>query len=246
MKKYFNTLFLIFIVFLFSACASSSNRALSLEDINKVVNDRSQLQMRHLQTKRFYNTTKAELIKVIINSMQNELYFITFVNYDTGLVSATAKKNDLDLRLVVTIMDKSDNNFDTRISLSIEEDNKISIINDEEIYTYLFDKLRKSLFIEQQFNRKQNISIIKVREGREITNTKESDVKYSIQLISAKNKHYAKKYFQRAKNHSNVRMKKLTKYYVVRVGKFNYFSKAEVLLKSLKEEFKDATIVKLR
>jgi len=244
MKKHINTLFILLVVILFSSCASSSNRALSLEDINKLINDKSQLQMRQLQTKRFYNTNKTELIKVIINSMQDELYFITFVNYDTGVISASAKKNDLNLNLVITIMDKSNNTFDTRISLSMVENNEIGIINDEEIYTYLFDKLRKSLFLEQQLNKK-NSKISKIKQHTKLINNEKSGTKYSIQLISAKNKQYAKEYYQRANKYSNARIQKLAKYYVVRVGRFNYFSKAEIILKSLRKEFKDAIILKI-
>jgi len=245
MKKYINTLFILLVVILFSACSSVTSRALSLEDINKLVNDKSQLQMRQLQTKRFYNTNKTELMKVIINSMQDELYFITFVNYDTGIISATAKKNDLDLNLVITIKEKKHNNLDLRISLSMVEENKISIINDEEIYTYLFDRLRKSLFLEQQLNKKINSETIKINQHTKLINNEKYGNKYSIQLISAKNKQYAKEYYQRANKYSNVRIQKLAKYYVVRVGRFNYFSKAEIMLKSLRKEFKDAIILKI-
>lgn len=246
MRYFINTIIVLIVVSFFSGCSTNKNQVLPLDDISKIITEKSQLQIRQYQTKRFFNTSKEELLNIVLNTMQDEQYFVSFSDIDTGLVSAKGRKNNLDLEIVVLIETREKNNFDIRLSLNILDENKNRYIEYEKVYQYLFERIRKSFFLEKQLNKKKT-KITKVTSSS--TNPKKIkksnlNMKYTIQLISAKNKTYAEQYLQRANNYSNPILKVVGEYFVVRVGIFDGYASARLYLDSVKKRFDNPIIVK--
>lgn len=239
MKKYLHKIFILLAILIFSGCSSYSSRNLTTLDKEILISTKSQLQTRQLQTKRFFNTNKTEVIKALIKVLQDESYFITVINYDTGVISAKGTKNNLDFNLVSFIEDKIDNNVDVRISLNLISNNYIGqkedIIRKESLYKYFFSKLNKSLFLEQQLYNKT-------------VDTNKSLIQkpiYSIQIISSNNKEYAQDYLNKLKQYyKNVRLVRIKNYYTVRIGKFTDINKARKLLPSVVKNYSDALVLR--
>ena len=175
MKSYLKTLCIVSIVGILTGCSNHNSRNLAFSDIKKISSEKSQLQVRQAQTKRFFNTNQDELIKVIVNTMQDELFYITFLDNDSGIISARGKKEDLNIDIVSSINPINSKDFDIRISVNIRDNDDTSILEYNELYNYFFDKLRKSLFLEQNLYKKEKQIILDL--------PKKDKKSYSFQII---------------------------------------------------------------
>lgn len=251
MKLKFILLYTIFAIFL-TGCSTVNNKALSLENINKIFSKKSQLHIRDIQTKKFYNITAEQIEKAIIYTLIDENYFITVVNSESRLVSGITTKEDLDLKLVVSYRENLDNSFTVRFSISIIENtssgDKFIIVQDDKVYEYLFDRLNKSIFLEQQLYSKKRH---KKNENQTRLQLKDKELiniypYYTIQFTSAMKKESAQYIFNQVRKYdSNVTMKKLNKYYVVRLGKFKSKKDAYLNHQNIFKSFKSAEIIQI-
>lgn len=140
-------------LFLLSAC--SNVKTLSPSPENNIINKESALQIRDIQTRTFENTSKEDLINALVDTLLDDGYFVTMIDTNTGVVSAKNNKNNPELNLVAVVKEIKNKTFLVRFSLNgIDKSlafKSYIIIEDDIIYRYLFDKLRKSLFLDQEF-----------------------------------------------------------------------------------------------
>ena len=140
-------------LFLFSAC--SNVKTLSPNPENNIINKESSLQIRDIQTRTFEKTSKKDLVNAIVDTLLDDGYFVTMIDTNAGVISAKNNRNNPELNLVAVIKEIKNETFLVRFSLNgIDKSlafKSYIIIEDDVIYRYLFDKLRKSLFLDQEF-----------------------------------------------------------------------------------------------
>lgn len=266
-------------VFLFAGC--NANKSVQLTPSSEIINKKSPLQIRDVQMKTFDNTSKSTLINAMVDTILDDGYYVTVIDLNSGVLSAKNNKDGLEFNLVSLIKEVSKNSFLVRISINAidrsVEPNQYAIIEDNTIYTYMFDRLRKSLFLEDNFyDKKHNQEpVIKEEVAQEIIDSTESiqnqiielptkqdtliktDLKqitsidssfyYTVQFISAVEEKSAKKVLDKVSQvNSDVRLEKLNKYHVVRLGKFDNHMEARELINTLKEQFPEVIIVKVK
>jgi hypothetical protein len=266
-------------VFLFAGC--NANKSVQLTPSSEIINKKSPLQIRDVQMKTFDNTSKSALINAMVDTILDDGYYVTVIDLDSGVLSAKNNKDGLEFNLVSLIKEVSKDSFLVRISINAVdrsvEPNQYVIIEDNTIYTYMFDRLRKSLFLEDNFyDKKHNQEpVIKEEVAQEIIDSTESiqnqiielptkqdtliktDLKqitsidssfyYTVQFISAVEEKSAKKVLDKVSQvNSDVRLEKLNKYHVVRLGKFDNHTEARELRNTLKEQFPEVIIVKVK
>lgn len=141
------------ILFFITGCSNVKNLSPSAE--NNIINKESGLQIRDIQTRTFDNTSKENLVNAIVDTLLDDGYFVTLIDSDSGVISAKNNKNNPELNLVAVIKEIKNESFLVRFSLNgIDKSlafKSYFIIEDDVIYRYLFDKLRKSLFLDQEF-----------------------------------------------------------------------------------------------
>ncbi|MBP7742038.1 MAG: SPOR domain-containing protein [Aliarcobacter sp.] len=136
-----------------TGCSNVKNLSPTAE--NNIINKESALQIRDIQTRTFDNTSKEDLVNAIVDTLLDDGYFVTMIDTNSGVISAKNNKNNPELNLVAVIKEIKNENFLVRFSLNgIDKSlafKSYIIIEDDVIYRYLFDKLRKSLFLDQEF-----------------------------------------------------------------------------------------------
>ena len=140
-------------LFLITGCSNIKNLRITPE--NNIINKESSLQVRDIQVRTFENTSRDNLISAIVDTLLDDGYFITTIDTKAGVVSAKNIKNDIELNLVSLVKEIKNESFSVRFSINAVDRStdfkSISVIQDDLIYRYLFDKLRKSLFLDQEF-----------------------------------------------------------------------------------------------
>jgi hypothetical protein len=148
-----NLLISLATLFIISGCSNVKNLAITPE--NNIINKESSLQIRDIQIRTFENTTKENLINSVVDTVLDDNYFITMIDVNAGVVSAKNIKNDVELNLVCVIKEIKDNSFLVRFSITAIDRSvafkSYIVVQDDLIYRYLFDKLRKSLFLDKEF-----------------------------------------------------------------------------------------------
>ena len=252
------------ILLFISGCSNVKNLEITTE--NNIINKESALQIRDIQVRNFENTTKEALLNAVVDTLLDDGYFITTIDVTTGVVSAKNTKQNLELNLMTKIKEMKDNNFSVRFTINAIDRSlafkSYIIITDDKIYRYLFDRLRKSLFLDKEFyghkekdieisnvkyetvEKKQNI--ISVIDDNKFVN-KNYDLVYSVQFMALLDKKIAQNEFYKLKRlDSNVRIHRYNQYQVIRLGRFKTKKEAEFIMDKYKKDYPDIIIVKFR
>jgi len=263
------------VAFLVTGCSTVKNLEITPE--NNIINKESALQVRDIQTRTFENTTKENLSSAIVDTLLDDEYFITTINVNSGLISAIRNKNNVSLNLVSTIKETKDGTFLVRFSISAEDKSdafkSYIVITDDIIYRYLFDRLRKSLFLDKEFyNVPQNESVPEQKQvEKEVIVPKKEEIKekitpkiekkishkcanskcqdsgsliYSVQFLCTSDKDIAQKEFENLKaSNPDIRMHAYYEYQVLRLGRFNTRLEAEVLMNKFKDNYPEISVV---
>lgn len=268
-----NLLILLGALFFVTGCSNVKNLEITPE--NNIINKESPLQVRDIQVKTFENTTKDSLLNAIVDTLLDDNYFITTIDTNAGLVSAKNIKNNSELNLVAVIKEVKDNNFTVRFSITAVDRSVVLksyiIVQDDLIYRYLFDRLRKSLFLDQEFYKvppkaepqsilQKEVTIIEKHiEPKVVTKyiqkktTKgcstgkcqdNSSLSYSVQFLCTANKELVQNEFLKLKNEGHdVRVHPYYEYQVLRLGRYKTRIEAENAMQKFKSNYPEISVV---
>lgn len=260
-------------LFLITGCNNIKNLEVTPE--NNIINKESALQVRDIQVRTFENTTKENLATAIVDTLLDDDYFITTIDVNAGLISAISNKNNVSLNLVSTIKETKDGTFLVRFSISAMDKSvtfkSYIVITDDTIYRYLFDRLRKSLFLDKElYNIPQSNSVIeqkpvskdlvtpkkeeiteKVKKVEKKVSNKclskcqdNSSLTYSVQFLCTLDRNVAQKEFENLKiSNPDVRMHAYYEYQVIRLGRFKTRLEAETLMNKFKVNYPEISVV---
>lgn len=268
-----NLLISLGILFLITGCTNVKNLEITPE--NNIINKESSLQVRDIQVRTFENTSRENLINAIVDTLLDDGYFITTIDVKTGVISAKNIKNDLELNLVSVVKEIKDESFSVRFSINAVDRStsfrSYVIVQEDLIYRYLFDKLRKSLFLDQEFYKvpepkepqpviQKEITIIeKVSEPK--VNPKiepkkvvkkcltgkceeSSSLIFSVQFLCTANKEVVQKEFEKLKNDGlDVRVHPYYEYQVLRLGRYKTRIEAEDAMQKFKSTYPEISVV---
>jgi hypothetical protein len=267
-----NLLIPIGLLFFITGCSNVKNLEITPE--NNIINKESALQIRDIQVRTFENTTKENLVTAVVDTLLDDDYFITTIDVNAGLISAISNKNNLTLNLVSTIKETKDGSYLVRFSISAADKSvafkSYIIITDDTIYRYLFDRLRKSLFLDKELYNVPQDSPVKEQKTiiqKEITVIQKEEVSkpvskvishkcesskcqdnssliYSVQFLCTADKNVAQKEFDKLKaSNPDVRMHPYYEYQVIRLGRFKTRLEAEVLMNRFKDNYPEISVV---
>lgn len=264
-----NYLLLCGILIFISGCTNVKNLEITPE--NNIINKESALQIRDIQIRNFENTTKEALLNAVVDTLLDDGYFITTIDVTTGVVGARNTKQNLELNLMTKIKEIKDNSYSVRFSINAIDRSlafkSYIIITDDKIYRYLFDRLRKSLFLDKEFygSKEKELEVSEVSNAKvkyESVNTKKEttisivddninkehkDLVYSVQFMALLDKKVAQKEFIKLKEiDSRVRIHKYKQYQVIRLGRFKTKEEAELIMDKYKNNYPDIIIVKFK
>jgi hypothetical protein len=258
---------------LLTGCSNVKNLEITPE--NNIINKESSLQVRDIQVRTFENTSREHLINAIVDTLLDDGYFITTIDVKTGVVSAKNIKNDVELNLVSVVKEVKNESFTVRFSINAidrsSDFNSITVIQDDIIYRYLFDKLRKSLFLDQQFYKvpkekepqpiiQKEVTIIeKVLETKVEQKVEpkpvvkkcstgkceeSSSLIFSVQFLCTANKEVVQKEFEKLKSEGeDVRVHPYYEYQVLRLGRFKTRIEAETVMQKFKSTYPEISVV---
>lgn len=260
-------------LFLITGCSNVKNLKITPE--NNIINKESSLQVRDIQVRTFENTSRDNLINAIVDTLLDDNYFITTIDTKTGVVSAKNIKNDVELNLVSVVKEIKDNSFSVRFSINAADKSSdfksITVIQDDIIYRYLFDRLRKSLFLDQEFYKvpkekepqpiiQKEVTIIekvvetKVEQKVEAKPVvkkcstgkceESSSLIFSVQFLCTANKEVVQKEFEKLKSEGeDVRVHPYYEYQVLRLGRFKTRIEAENVMQKFKSTYPEISVV---
>lgn len=264
-----NLLILLSTLFLITGCSNVKNLEITPE--NNIINKESSLQVRDIQVRTFENTSRDNLINSIVDTLLDDGYFITTINTKAGVVSAKNIKNDVELNLVSVVKEVKNESFYVRFSINAVDRStafkSYSIVQEDLIYRYLFDKLRKSLFLDQEFYKVPEVKKPQTVIQKEVTIIKKivepkvkpkkvikrcstgkceesSSLIFSIQFLCTVNKDIVQKEFEKLKNEGlDVRVHPYYEYQVLRLGRFKTRLEAENTIQKFKSNYPEISIV---
>ncbi len=210
-----NIIISLFCGFLLTGCSNVKNLEITPE--NNIINKESALQVRDIQIRTFENTTKENLMNAIVNTLLDDGYYVTTIDSKIGIISAKNDKNNVELNLVALVKETKDGNHLVRFSINAVDKSlafkSYIIISDETIYRYLFDRLRKSLFLNDEFynNKEEKPKASKIKTE----NSKESKilVREIFQKTTLKEKTTPKKIEKKAKSCKTTSSEKKESFY---------------------------------
>ena len=171
--------------FIITGC--NSPKMLQLTQENSFINTQSALQIRDIQIRTFNNTTKENLSNAIVDTLLDDNYFVTLIDINAGVISAKSSKDGSELNLVSIIRELSKDTYSVRFNINAVDTklNSYTIVDDDLVYKYLFDRLRKSLFLEENLYTKAKNSEIKEPEKvQEIQNNVLVEEKLEEKVVS--------------------------------------------------------------
>lgn len=171
--------------FIITGC--NSPKMLQLTQENSFINTQSALQIRDIQIRTFNNTTKENLSNAIVDTLLDDNYFVTLIDINAGVISAKSSKDGSELNLVSIIRELSKDTYSVRFNINAVDTklNSYTIVDDDLVYKYLFDRLRKSLFLEENLYTKAKNSEIKEPEKvQEIQNNVVVEEKLEEKVVS--------------------------------------------------------------
>ena len=269
-----NLLISLGILFFITGC--SNVKKLELTPENNIINKESSLQIRDIQTRTFDNTTKEELINAIVDTLLDDGYFVTMIDTKAGVISAKNSKNNPELDIVSVVKELKNNSFLVRFSINAIDKSlafkSYIVIEDDLIYRYLFDRLRKSLFLDQEFYQTENTQEVNTQINTKIkvdvhevvapkvvkqesaakkvvkkcTSAKctNAPLVYSVQFLCSSNKEQALTEYNNLKSKNlDVRIHPFYEYQVVRLGRYKTRVEAEKIMNDFKNNYPDISIV---
>ena len=267
-----NLLISLSALFLITGCSNVKNLEITPE--NNIINKESSLQVRDIQVRTFENTSRENLINAIVDTLLDDGYFVTTIDARTGVVSAKNIKNDVELNLVSVVKEVKNESFSVRFSINAIDRSTAKpyiVIQDDLIYRYLFDKLRKSLFLDQEFYKvpqakepqvviQKEVTIIeKIVEPKVETKIEpkkvikrsstakceeSSSLIFSVQFLCTANKEAVQKEFEKLKGEGeDVRVHPYYEYQVLRLGRFKTRIEAEVAMQKFKNTYPEISVV---
>ena len=183
MKKNINLFLIIVTSILFTGCL---NNSLNNSQVNELISKKSQLDTRSMQTQQFNDVNKTDLQKAIVNTLQDES--LSIQDFEDNFISAQGYKNNLELLMQISIFDKENDIFDVRISINVKNQKAhSSTIN--AYYPYLFERLKKSIFLEQNlYNKSEDDNVTVEDEIVETIDTNKMDtLPNNEEIIEKKN-----------------------------------------------------------
>ena len=269
-----NLLISLGILFFITGC--SNVKKLEITPENNIINKESSLQIRDIQTRTFDNTTKEELINGIVDTLLDDGYFVNMIDTKAGVISAKNSKNNPELDIVSVVKELKNNSFLVRFSINAIDKSlafkSYIVIEDDLIYRYLFDRLRKSLFLDQEFYQTENTQEINTQINTKIkvdvhevvapkvvkqesaakkvvkkcTSAKctNAPLVYSVQFLCSSNKEQALTEYNNLKSKNlDVRIHPFYEYQVVRLGRYKTRVEAEKIMNDFKNNYPDISIV---
>lgn len=268
-----NLLISLSALFLITGCSNVKNLEITPE--NNIINKESSLQIRDIQVRTFENTSREHLINAIVDTLLDDGYFVTTIDARTGVVSAKNIKNDVELNLVSVVKEIKDESFSVRFTINAVDRstnfNSYNIVQDDLIYRYLFDKLRKSLFLDQEFYKvpqAKEPQVVIQKETTIIEKVIEPQVKpkvepkkvvqkcstgkceesssliFSVQFLCTANKELVQKEFEKLKNDGlDVRVHPYYEYQVLRLGRYKTRIEAEDAMQKFKSTYPEISVV---
>lgn len=119
----------------------------------------SQLQTRQYQVKSF-RTTKDTLMKVAISTLQDDNYIIHHSDNNLGLISASKKDANSVSQISMHIQEIDQTEAKIRMNIEMSSENFFGSTKANDVdkiyYHYVFDRVGKSLFLEETLSSKKN------------------------------------------------------------------------------------------
>lgn len=133
-------------------CGSSNQSSVA-----SFISKETQLQTRQYQVKA-YKSDKETLMKVAISTLQDDNYIIEHSDTKLGVITAT-KKEDKDISKVsINVQEVDKINSKLRLNIELSRENFLGSTQTTDInkvyYYYIFDRIAKSLFLEQTLSSK--------------------------------------------------------------------------------------------
>lgn len=259
------------LLFLLTGC--SNVKTLNITPESNIINKESALQIRDIQVRTFENVTKEELINSIVDILLDDGYFITMIDSDLGIISGKNSQKNPELNIVSTIKKIKNSDFLVRFSITAIDKSVAFkshvIITDDLIYRYLFDRLRKSLFLDKEFykvppkekeetkieiniekpvyKKRKNEQITKKTPQKKCLNQKCKDnasLIYSVQFLCTLDKNQAQNEFNKLKSQNHdVRIHPYYEYQVVRLGRFKTRLEAQNAMEKFKKLYPEISVV---
>lgn len=120
-----------------------------------IISKESQLQSRQYQTKK-YQSSGAQLMKAVIETLQDDNYIITHSDYTSGIISANRMEQDIKLELSAHVKPLYRDMTQLRFNVQMIESNFFGGESKSDLkkkyYKYLFSRVEKTLFLEKNLN----------------------------------------------------------------------------------------------
>jgi hypothetical protein len=198
------------------------------------------------------------------------------IDTKAGVISAKNSKNNPELDIVSVVKELKNNSFLVRFSINAIDKSlafkSYIVIEDDLIYRYLFDRLRKSLFLDQEFYQTENTQEVNTQINTKIkvdvhevvapkvvkqesaakkvvkkcTSAKctNAPLVYSVQFLCSSNKEQALTEYNNLKSKNlDVRIHPFYEYQVVRLGRYKTRVEAEKIMNDFKNNYPDISIV---
>lgn len=131
------SLFLI-LIFLFSGCATTSQQIMA--------SDKSQVQLRSMQTRAFDTTDKKKMLQTIISTMQDLDFVIEKADFTLGSVTGSKFLGYAVVVMTVTVRPRGEKQLLVRANAQYG----IKSVEDAATYQDFFTALEKALFLTAQ------------------------------------------------------------------------------------------------
>ena len=128
---------------LLSACIVLTGCGTSKKQL--LATNKSQLQLRSIQTRAFDTTDREKTLRTVIATMQDLGFVIDDANYTLGSVSGT-KLDNFQLRMSVTVRPRGETQLLVRAGMQFN----VTQVEDPEPYQQFFTALGRAMFLEAQ------------------------------------------------------------------------------------------------
>jgi hypothetical protein len=133
-----NALFLLFSIFFLFGCATTSQQIMST--------DKSQVQLRSMQTRAFDTTDKKKMMQTIVSTMQDLDFVIDKADFIIGSITATKFLGYTSVVMTVTVRPRGEKQLLVRSNAQYG----IKSVEDAATYQDFFTALEKALFLTAQ------------------------------------------------------------------------------------------------
>lgn len=135
MNKIISITFICFYILMLSACGTAHKGIMETE--------KSQVQLRSMQTRTFETNNKKNVMRSVIATLQDLSFVIDQADYDIGTIKAT-KLSGYNLTMSVSVRPQDQENMMVRASARYNN----QVIEDPKPYQDFFTALSKGLFLD--------------------------------------------------------------------------------------------------